>query len=101
MNSINDPIDQAGDQAASQAIEMFNSKFTGYAGTQKASAVKALMTAVASSNGVNADHNIGVTLAGVASTPGAIQAQLNSQRNYTVTFSYLNGYINSVDVTEQ
>ena len=97
MNSINDPIDQAGDQAASQAIEMFNSKFTGYAGKQKASAVKALMTAVGSSNGANADHQIEVD--GLGNTPGAIQAAVDSQNEYTVTFEYAaNGYINKVTV---
>lgn len=32
MNSINDPVQQGADSAASQAITIFNSRFTGYAG---------------------------------------------------------------------
>lgn len=100
MNSINDPIDQAGDQATSQAIEMFNSKFTGYAGIQKASAVKALMTSVASSNGTNSDHNIAVE--GLANSAGGVQSSLNSQKEYKVEFAYdTTGYINKVTVTQQ
>ena len=97
MNGINKPLSQAQDQADSQAIEMFNSKFTGYAGKQTAASVKALMTSVASSNGVNPDHQIAVT--GLGETPGKAQALVSSQKTYTVTFTYGDdGYINSVDV---
>ena len=100
MNSINDPIDQAGDQAQSQAIEMFNSKFTGYAGTQKASAVKALITSVNSSNGVNTSHNITMSKNGTAvNSASEIQSKLNSQNEYVVSFSYADGYITNVDVS--
>jgi len=108
MNSINKPLSQSQDQADSQAIEMFNSKFTGYAGQQSAAAVKSLMTSVASSNGVNVDHKISVKSnklgasgdsASAAADAGKVQAGVNSQTTYTVTFGYgSDGYINSVDV---
>ena len=97
MNSINDPIDRAGDSAKGQAIEMFNSKFTGYSGDQRASAVKALMTSVESSNGANADHQINVN-GNVGSSAGAVQSKLNSQKTYNVEFGYTNGYIDKVTV---
>ena len=113
MNSINDPIDQAGGQAKGQAVEMFNSKFTGYAGDQKSSAVKALMTSIQSSNGTDKAHEISAKV-GKSSTMGVtgttastaniatIQANLNSQKTYNIQFGYDgDGYINSVTVTEK
>jgi hypothetical protein len=58
MRNAAAPIDQAADVSKGQTIEMFNSKFTSYAGMQSASAVKALITAIQSSNGVNANLQI-------------------------------------------
>lgn len=52
MNAINDPISQAGSSAESQAIEIFNSKFTAYMGTElDYNAVKSLLTTITSVNG--------------------------------------------------
>ena len=52
MNAINDPISQAGSSAESQAIEIFNSKFTAYMGSDlDYNAVKSLFTTVTSVNG--------------------------------------------------
>ena len=99
MNSINDPIDEATDSAASQAIEIFNSKFTGYLGSgQKASSVKSLMTAIASSNGANPEHKIDVN--GIGTTTGAIQSAVVNKNTYTCEASYgTDGYINAITVT--
>lgn len=117
MNSINDPIDQAADSAKGQAVEMFNSKFTGYAGDQKSAAVKALMTAIQSSNGSNAERTITAKTSGnwvsnanfdtnaTTNNIGKIQAAVNSQRKYNVEFEYGTGtsagYITGVIVTEK
>ena len=52
MNAINDPISQAGSSAESQAIEIFNSKFTAYMGSDlDYNAVKSLLTTMTSVNG--------------------------------------------------
>lgn len=102
MNSINDPIDQATDSSASQAIEMFNSKFTGYSGTQKASAVKSLITAINSSNGASPEHEITVAAGSIASTLAGIQSSVSSKETYVVTFDTdTNGYINTVQVVKK
>jgi len=102
MNSINAPMEQAQDEATQQAIQMFNSKFSSYAGTQTPAAVKALLTAVQSSNGTNDSRQI-TAAAGAANTIGAastdqtlanisiIQANLNNQRRYNVAFIFGSG----------
>lgn len=52
MNAINDPISEAGSSAESQAIEIFNSKFTAYIGNElDYSTVKSLLTTITSVNG--------------------------------------------------
>ena len=52
MNAINDPVQQGADSAASQAIEIFNSKFTGYMGTDMDyNTTKQLITTITSVNG--------------------------------------------------
>ena len=61
MNAINDPISQAGSSAESQAIEIFNSKFTAYIGSElDYNAVKSLFSTITAVNGsaeVKADAN--------------------------------------------
>lgn len=101
MNSINDPLNQSEDEAKQQAIQMFNSKFTGYSGPQKAAGVKALMTAVQSSAGADTAHPITVKKGGADSTAGAVQAAVKSSGSYTVTINDTdgNGYIDEIDVT--
>ena len=62
MNSMNKPLDQASQEAASQAAQMYNSKFTGYAGTKKtAIEVKQLLTIVQANNGSDKKHIIHAT----------------------------------------
>lgn len=90
MNSINAPMDEASKQADQQAVEMFNSKFTGYGGTnQKAASVKALLTAVGS-----AKKNRNVSLTGLNQA-----SSISTGNTYDVDFTYDgNGYINSVNI---
>ena len=101
MNSINDPLNQSEDEAKQQAIQMFNSKFTGYSGTQKAAGVKALMTAVQSSAGADTSHTITVQKNGTDSTAGAVQSAVVSSKSYVVTIedSSGDGYIDLINVT--
>lgn len=105
MNSINDPLNQSEDEAKQQAIQMFNSKFTGYSGTQKAAGVKALMTAVQSSAGADTAHAIKVS--GLSqTTAGGVQSAVKSNETYTVTIedkeptAKPDGYIDTITVTK-
>ena len=62
MNSINKPLDETASEADSQAVQMFNSKFTIYDGTKKtASEVNQLLLAIQASNGVDPKHIIYAT----------------------------------------
>jgi len=111
MNSINNPIERARNQSDAQAIEIFNSKFTGYTGVQSASSIKALMTTVASSNGseetalfvrVDASNMNG---GNNNASPGWVQSRVHAQKNYRVELSYgttgqNNGYVNLITITE-
>jgi hypothetical protein len=78
MNAINDPVQQGASSADSQAIEIFNSKWTGYVGSQRATTIKALGTAIRSSNGANPDHQI--------DDGGYDYSSVNSGTTYVVTF---------------
>lgn len=59
MNAINNPVQQGAESADSQAVEIFNGKFTGYSGVQNGTTVKALLTAVQSVKG--SGHSIEVS----------------------------------------
>ncbi|MCL2342250.1 MAG: hypothetical protein FWC53_04370 [Firmicutes bacterium] len=109
MNSVNKPIDQSKNQADAQAVEMFNSKFTGYVGSQSAASVKSLLTSVAASNATNTNHQITLTTTAATGNgltartkttgqEGAAQAQIMTQYTYTVTFTYTSGYITDVAI---
>lgn len=99
IRNANAPLEQAQDVTKSQAVEMFNSKFTGYAGSQSAASIKALITAIQSNNGVS-NHDVTLNTASTAGTSlEAIQASVSNQRTYTVTFTYnATGYISSVTI---
>ena len=59
MNSVNKPIDEVQGESDSQAAQMFNSKFTIYAGKDKSvQDVKSLCMAVDASNASDKKHEI-------------------------------------------
>lgn len=89
-------------QAEIQEIEMFNSKFTSYAGVQSASAVKSLMTAIESSNVINDDRQITVYVDWVETDPADVQRSVNSQKQYYIMLEYgYDGYIYEVEIEEE
>ena len=60
INSISNPIDQVSQAADSQAAQMFNSKFTNYAGKRMtADEFKSLIILVMTSNASDSAHQIG------------------------------------------
>ena len=87
MNTINEPVDEAGRQADQQAVEMFNSKFTSYGGKgQRAASIKALITAVNSAKKNKDDISIDITA-----------GEVETGETYTVNFEYdEDGYISKV-----
>ena len=94
MNSINKPVDQAGTTADAQAIEMFNSRFSGYIGKgQTAQAMKSLI------NTAKSTTDRAITITGITSI-----ADLDSSKKYIAepsygTDQYINGFTIKVDPT--
>lgn len=98
LGLMSDPQDQAADSARSQSIEMFNSKFTPYAGEQRGSSVKQLVSACLSNNGTNNDHQVTLNASSFATTFSAVQSNVNHQSRYRVTLDDTDGdgYIDDV-----
>ena len=78
MNAINDPVSRTSETAASQAVQIFNSQFTGYAGSDvDYNTTKQCITAVNSAKG---EHSI--TLNGSIKTMSA----LTRNQTYDIDF---------------
>ena len=89
----------------SQAIQIFNSQFTGYAGVQSAVAIKALMTNAMLNNQSEFAHfqvNILAYIDGETyTTPEEVQANVHAQMNYRVTLEYsYEDYIDTIIIEE-
>lgn len=90
-----------------QEIETFNSKFTSYQGEKKAGTqVNALIQAVIASNQAEVDANTFklITVPGYISVNGntysVSKSRVTTGKTYTVEFSYTNGVISSIAITE-
>ena len=93
MNSSSGTTEQVSSTMSSSEAQAFNSQFTGYRGTQKGSAVRNLLIAVAQSNTANPSHNVTVT--GTSTLAGVVDTRV-----YTVTLTYDEGtgYITGIAV---
>lgn len=93
MNAINDPVSRTSETASSQAVQIFNSQFTGYAGTDvDYNTTKQCITAVKSAKG---EHEI--TLSGDITA----MSGLNRNKTYDIDFeSDASGYYNTCKITE-
>ena len=106
MNAINEPVQQGASAADSQAIEIFNSKFTSYAGEQKGTTVRQLISTVRSMNGANSSNkvNINSEVADGAAADGTVNmslADVDSSATYTVDFDFADsGYIENITIEE-
>ena len=91
MNAINDPVQQGASSAESQAVEIFNSKFTGYAGKGvDYNTAKQCIVAVNSTKG--GDHKVNC-----ATTIGS----LKREKKYDIEFTFgEDGYITTCTITE-
>ena len=91
MNAINDPVSRTSETASSQAVQIFNSQFTGYAGTDvDYNTTKQCITAVRSAKG---EHAIDLT--------GSIQTMSSLNRNLTYDIDFEpddSGYYNQCKI---
>ena len=100
MNAINNPVQQGAEAANAQAVEIFNGKFTGYAGKgQSGTTIKALLTA-ANSTVRPSDRETGtdtkIKFIGQIKTAGAVE----TQKKYDVDFTYdAKGYIKEINIS--
>lgn len=105
MNAINDPISEAGSSAESQAIEIFNSKFTAYIGNNvDYTTVKSLFTTVTSVNGTS-DVVANLNEREVVYAAGTIDsiAQIDRSHTYSVTITDSkgnDGYYDTIAIVE-
>lgn len=104
MNAINDPISEAGSSAESQAIEIFNSKFTAYIGTElDYSTVKSLLTTITSVNGSSDVKNDEKRKIEFKSGSKSKVSELTSTKKYDVDITDAkgsDGYYDTVMITE-
>lgn len=85
MNAINEPVQEGANTAASQAVEIFNSKFSGYSGTKMEYATaRQCITAIQSSNGAGANE---ITIGGSYTTIGTLERG----QKYDIDFKDSNG----------
>ena len=111
LNSTTDVTDQVGDITTSQAAQSFNSNFTGYAGKQKGSSVKQLLSTIATNNQVQANggnHVITVEFivgsdnitTSTSADISALMAKLTNSAQYYVKLTEMNnGYVSKIKIT--
>jgi hypothetical protein len=88
-NAAQKPITGAGDQMDEQAIRMFNQKFESYDGVQNGSNVKALISAVITSNATNKDSRVvSVNTKTSSGDLSDLRATVVNGRTYTVKINY-------------
>lgn len=90
MNAINDPVKQGADTATSQAVEIFNSKFTGYAG--KGVDYNTAKQCIVACNSVKGERTV---------TCSKSIGSLNSKKKYDIDFVFgEDGYIKECTIKE-
>lgn len=106
VNQASSVTDQASDITTSQAVETFNNQFQNYAGIQKGSSVKTLLSAIATSNATNSNtskHMIKVTFSNTAATAAAAETTDIVDKNKITTWvsSVVNSARYQVDLTSR
>ena len=105
MNSINKPLDEASNQAVSQAAQLFNSNFTSYVGKDKnAQSVKALCNVIISSNASDANHQVKIKYKESTvedKDASEIIGSVKSNKRYTINavYAYTDGTATKADMT--
>lgn len=118
VNQASSVTDQASDLTTGQAVDTFNTQFQNYAGVQKGSSIKSLLSSISTSNATNENtskHLITVTIVDGTTTTAALAATSNSTEitkkvseivnsaRYKVelTAKDTEGYISAITITRQ
>lgn len=118
VNQASSVTDQAADLTTGQAVDTFNTQFQNYAGVQKGSSIKSLLSSISTSNATNENtskHLITVTIVDGTTATAALAATSNSTEitkkvseivnsaKYKVelTAKDTEGYINAITITRQ
>ena len=111
VNNMNEPVEQGVEGMTDQAKQIFNRKFESYQGTQNANNVRALLSAIITSNSSNTQiHKVKVTYESdekeynIPSSDSEddiskAQRDITTDATYTVEFGYDSGVITSVTIT--
>ncbi len=105
MNSTGDVQQSMEDEMNSTAIQTFNSKFSGYIGTQSGTIVRSLCSIVTASNASSA-YQVEIEYNGTTYTTNSdiatLSASINTKNNYTVVVSDESGdgYYDKITITD-
>lgn len=98
FNSASEPIDQAQNSSAQQAIQIFNETFTPYLGQSiTAQQAKSLISAI-NANKSNKDHPVVISEDSTYKTLSSIKS---GKRYSAVETTDDNGYINSIKISDE
>ena len=88
INAINNPIQSGVNEGNKEAIQMFNSNFVSYEGTQKGSNIRALASIINASNGSDNLHQVRMSGQAAGGAEAPTIAGINPNTDYTVTLNY-------------
>ena len=100
MNSVNKPIDQVTSESASQAVQIFNSRYTSFLGTKKsANEVLQLLEMMSTNNRTNS-HKIKLQLMYHEGTGSSLIAfNSDSGNNEKISGAYITKIYNGITYT--
>lgn len=118
VNQASSVTDQASDSMTGQAVDAFNNQFQNYAGIQKGSSIKTLLSSISTSNATNkstSNHIITVDIVDTVTTAAAgtglvnatditkkVSEIINSARyKVELTAKDDEGYITAITITRQ
>lgn len=118
VNQASSVTDQASDSMTGQAVDAFNNQFQNYAGIQKGSSIKTLLSSISTSNATNkstSNHIITVDIVDTVTTGAAgtglvnatditkkVSEIINSARyKVELTAKDTEGYISAITITRQ
>lgn len=107
-NAAQEPIGEAQGQMSEQAIQMFNSKFTNYSGSQRGSSVKSLLSTVITSNATDSSgRKVAVTYSGAsvensfdATKISTVVNNIVNNKTYNVELTYTGAIVSGITIKQ-
>ena len=104
INAAQAPIDRSTESTAQQEAQIFNAKFSSYAGTRVSGSNVRSLLGIINTNNAQSSNPITVTLNGTAIDDDKVGAQIGgivSTKTYNVSFGYdgETGFINTATIT--